>query len=71
MYQFRSSCISDAHIAHDDTTFGSCFRVYFLRLLGGPVFYVRGGQLVDWDRLENFLLTRDRPVGNKVTSTKC
>jgi len=27
--------------------------------------YSRGGQLVlDWDRLENFLLTRDRPVGN-------
>jgi len=25
-----------------------------------------GGQLVfDWDRLENFLTTRDRPVGNK------
>jgi len=31
-----------------------------------------GGQLVfDWDRLENFLITRDRPVGNIVTSTKC
>ena len=34
--------------------------------------YVRGGQLVfDWDRLENFSLTRDRPVGKKVSSTKC
>jgi len=34
--------------------------------------YTRGAQLVfDWDRLENFLMTRDRPVGNKVTSTKC
>jgi len=34
--------------------------------------YTRGGQLVfDWDRLETFLLTRDRPVDNKVTSTKC
>jgi len=32
----------------------------------------RGGQLVfDWDRLENFLITRDRPVGNKVTNTIC
>jgi len=31
-----------------------------------------GDQLVfDWDRLENFLITRDRPVGNKVTNTKC
>jgi len=31
----------------------------------------RGGQLVfDWDRLENFLITRDVPVGNKVTSRK-
>jgi len=36
--------------------------------------YSRGDQLVfDWDRPENFLLTRDRPVGNEVTitSTKC
>ena len=34
--------------------------------------YSRGGQLVfDWDRLENFLTTNDRPVGRKVTSTKC
>jgi len=30
---------------------------------GQPVFY--------WDRLENVLITRDRPVGNKVTNTKC
>jgi len=37
------------------------------------LFHVKQGwQLVfEWDRLENFLLTRDRPVGNKVTSTKC
>jgi len=29
-----------------------------------------GDQLVfDWDRLEDFLITRDRPVGNKVTNT--
>jgi len=29
-----------------------------------------GGQLVfDWDQLENFLITRDRPVGNQVTYT--
>jgi len=29
-----------------------------------------GGQLVfDWDRLENFLITRDRLVGNEVTNT--
>jgi len=28
------------------------------------------GQLVfDWDRLEDFLVTLDRPVGNKVTYT--
>jgi len=31
-----------------------------------------GGQLVfDWDRLENFLITCDRPVGDIVTNTKC
>jgi len=30
------------------------------------------GQLVfDWDRLENFLITCDRPVGIIVTNTKC
>jgi len=33
---------------------------------------IRGGQLVfGWDRLENFLVTRNRPVGNKDASTKC
>jgi len=33
--------------------------------------YIRGGQLVfDWDRLENFLITRGRPGGYKVTNTK-
>ena len=41
-----------------------------LHTAGGA--YSRGGQLVfDWDRLENFLLTRDRPVGKEVTGTKC
>jgi len=36
-----------------------------------PSHATRGGQVVfDWDRLENFLLTRNRPVGNEVTSTK-
>jgi len=31
-----------------------------------------GGQLVfDEDQLENFLITRDRPVGDIVTNTKC
>jgi len=33
--------------------------------------YSRDGQLVfDQDRLENSFITRYRPVGNKVTSTK-
>jgi len=32
----------------------------------------RGGQLAfDWDRPENYLVIHDRPVGQKVTSTKC
>jgi len=36
------------------------------------IVYFMGGQLVfDWDRLENFLITHNRPVGNIVTSTKC
>jgi len=31
-----------------------------------------GGQLVfDWDRQENFLITRDRSVCNIVTNTRC
>ena len=34
--------------------------------------YFMGGQLVfDWDRLENFLVTCDRPVGSIATNTKC
>jgi len=34
------------------------------------IVHFMGGQLViDWDRLENFLITRDRPVGNIVTNT--
>jgi len=34
--------------------------------------YSRDGQLVfDWDPLENFLITRDQLVGNKVTNRKC
>ena len=34
------------------------------------IVYFIGGQLVfDWDRLENFLIARNRPVGNKVTNT--
>jgi len=46
--------------------------IAFLKRSNVFFFYGRGGQLVfDWDRLENFLLTRVRPVGNKVTSTKC
>ena len=35
------------------------------------IVYFIGDQLVfDWDRLENFLITRDRPVGNIVTNTE-
>jgi len=31
-----------------------------------------GGQLVfEWDRLQVFLITRDRQVGYIVTNTKC
>ena len=36
------------------------------------IVYFMDGQLVfDWDRLENSLITLDRPVGNIVTNTKC
>jgi len=38
------------------------------------ILYFTGGQLVfnwEWDRQENFLITRDRPVGNKVTNAQC
>jgi len=30
-----------------------------------------GQHVFDWDRLENFMITHDRPVDNKVTNTKC
>jgi len=34
------------------------------------IVYFMGGQLVfDCDRLEDFLITRDRPVGKKITNT--
>jgi len=34
------------------------------------IVYFMGGQLViDWDKLQDFLKTRSRPVGNKVTNT--
>jgi len=36
------------------------------------IIYFMAGQLVfDWDRLENFMITPDRPVGDKVTNTIC
>jgi len=31
---------------------------------------MRGQLVFDWDRLENFLTTRDRPVGNTVIGHK-
>ena len=41
-------------------------------VLCGLIVYFIGSQLAfDWDQLENFLITRDRPVGNKVTNAKC
>jgi len=37
----------------------------------GKYSYFMAGQLVfDWDRLESFFITRNRPVGNIVTNTK-
>jgi len=34
------------------------------------IVYFVGGQLViDWDKLQDFLITRSRPIGNKVTNT--
>ena len=45
--------------------------VYEAMSIVSSIIYARGGQLVfDWDRLENFLITRDRPGGYKVTNTK-
>jgi len=41
-----------------------------MRVLSKLIVNFMSGQLVfDGDRLENFLITRDRPVGNKVTNT--
>ena len=36
------------------------------------IVYFMGGKLVfDWDRLQNFLITHDRLVGNRATNTIC
>ena len=40
-----------------------CRLIYCSLFHGWPICF-------DWDRLENFLITRDRPVGNIVTNTK-
>ena len=41
-----------------------------MRVMKAHIVYFMGGQLVfDWDRLQNLLITRDRPVGNMVTKT--
>jgi len=41
-----------------------------MRVLCRLIVYFIGDQLVfDWDRLENFLILHDRPVGDKVTNT--
>ena len=45
-------------------------RVCVLCRLIYSVSWVATGQLVfDWDQLENFFVTRDQPVSNKVTNT--
>jgi len=47
------------------------YLLHLARTPGAVILYTRGGQLVfDWDRLENFLITRDGPGGYKVTNTK-
>jgi len=40
-------------------------------MLCGLIDCFKGGKLFDWDRLGNFMITRDRTVGNKVKNTKC
>jgi len=41
-----------------------CIAWLIVYFMGGPLVFV-------WARHENFLVTRDRPVGNKVTNTIC
>jgi len=49
-----------------------CWVAYYVCVVQANIVYFMGGQLVfDWDRLENFLITRDRPVVDVVTNTKC
>jgi len=65
------------HAVDVDTTIGALesstmniqlFEVFLL----SAVQYTKGGQPVfNYDRLENSLITRDRPVGYKDTSRKC
>jgi len=58
-----------SHIACAEVTYNKSRETEFTR--NNFFDHARDGQLVlDLDRLENFLITRDRSVGSKVTSTK-
>jgi len=47
-----------------------CCAEWHMWVLCRLIVYFIGGQLVfAWDRLEDFLITHERPVGNKVTNT--
>ena len=49
-----------------------CCAEWHICVLWRVIVYIMGGQLVfDSDRFENFLIIRDRPVGNKVANTIC
>ena len=49
-----------------------CAEWHYVFVVLANIAYFMGGQLVfDWDRLENFLVTCDRPVGSIATNTKC
>jgi len=49
-----------------------CCAEWHMCVLCRLTVYFMGGQLViDWDRLENLLITRYRLVGNIVTNSKC
>jgi len=46
-----------------------CCAEWHMCVLCKIIVYFMSGQLVfDWDRLDDFLITRHRPVGNKVTN---
>jgi len=62
--------LNHTHFCPDITLSSWLNKFQRYHILGLNIMQTKGGQLVfDWDQLENFWITRNWPVANKVTST--